>query len=63
MRRRSFAWLGQGNLLRPAGAGLDLRRWSPAAAYVVLRFTPFGRNVYAVGSNPEAARLAGINVR
>jgi ribose transport system permease protein len=33
------------------------------AAYFVLRFTGFGRNVYAVGSNPEAARLSGIDVR
>lgn len=29
----------------------------------VLVFTRFGRAVYAVGSNPEAARLGGINVR
>ena len=29
----------------------------------VLHLTPFGRSVYAVGSNPEAARLTGINVR
>ncbi|MBY4013210.1 MULTISPECIES: ABC transporter permease [Nocardiaceae] len=28
----------------------------------LLRFTSFGRAVYAVGGNPEAARLAGINV-
>ncbi len=28
----------------------------------VLRFTSYGRAVYAVGGNPEAARLAGINV-
>lgn len=28
----------------------------------VLRFTPFGRYVYAVGGNEEAARLSGINV-
>ncbi|MFB9767740.1 ABC transporter permease [Nocardioides kongjuensis] len=28
----------------------------------VLRCTPFGRAVYAVGGNPDAARLAGINV-
>lgn len=28
----------------------------------VLRYTAFGRATYAVGSNPEAARLAGINV-
>lgn len=27
----------------------------------VLRFTPFGRYVYAVGGNEEAARLSGIN--
>jgi ribose/xylose/arabinose/galactoside ABC-type transport system permease subunit len=29
----------------------------------VLHLTPFGRSVYAVGSNPDAARLTGINVR
>jgi fructose transport system permease protein len=30
-------------------------------AWFVLRSTPAGRYVYAVGDNPEAARLAGIN--
>ena len=30
-------------------------------AYVVLEWTRFGRYVYAVGGNKEAARLAGIN--
>jgi fructose transport system permease protein len=30
-------------------------------AWYVLRTTPAGRSVYAVGDNPEAARLAGIN--
>jgi len=30
-------------------------------AWFVLRSTPAGRSVYAVGDNPEAARLAGIN--
>ncbi len=34
-----------------------------AAAALVLRYTPFGRYVYAIGSNEEAARLSGINVR
>jgi ribose transport system permease protein len=57
----NFAWLGQGSLLR-----LPVPVWIFAAvaasAYIVLRYTPFGRNIYAVGSNPEAARLAGINV-
>jgi ribose transport system permease protein len=32
------------------------------AAFVVLRWTYFGRDVYAVGGNIEAARLSGINV-
>ena len=32
-----------------------------AAAYLVLKKTTFGRYVYAVGGNREAARLAGIN--
>jgi len=32
-----------------------------AAAYVILEKTRFGRHVYAVGGNKEAARLAGID--
>jgi ribose transport system permease protein len=31
-------------------------------AFVVLRWTYFGRDVYAVGGNADAARLSGINV-
>jgi ribose transport system permease protein len=58
----SFAWLGQGSLL-----GLPVPVWVfaavCAAALFVLRLTAFGRNIYAVGSNTEAARLAGISVR
>jgi ribose transport system permease protein len=30
---------------------------------VLLRYTTFGRNVYIIGGNPVAARLAGINAR
>lgn len=33
-----------------------------ALIWFVLRFTTVGRRVYAVGGNPEAARLSGINV-
>jgi ribose transport system permease protein len=32
-------------------------------AVVVLRFTVFGRYVYAIGSNEATARLCGVNVR
>jgi ribose transport system permease protein len=34
-----------------------------AVGWVVLNRTTFGRRTIAVGGNPEAARLAGINVR
>ena len=33
-----------------------------AAVQFVMSFTTFGRAVYAVGGNPEAARLSGIDV-
>ena len=33
------------------------------AAYLFLRYRSGGRMLYAVGGNPEVARLAGINVR
>ena len=31
--------------------------------FVILKYTRFGRNIYAVGGNNEASFLAGINVR
>ena len=34
-----------------------------AITWFLLRYTPAGRSVYAVGDNIEAARLAGINTR
>jgi ribose/xylose/arabinose/galactoside ABC-type transport system permease subunit len=34
-----------------------------AVIYVMLRSTSFGRNVYAVGGDPEVAKYSGINVR
>lgn len=32
-------------------------------AYIILRYTQYGRYVYAVGGNKEAARLSGLNTR
>lgn len=54
------AWLGSGSFLSiPVPvllfAGMALLAW------FVLRHTTFGRQVYAVGDNPEAARLSGIS--
>jgi ribose transport system permease protein len=33
-----------------------------AVFYIVLRFSVFGRYIYSIGGNAEAARLSGINV-
>ncbi len=33
------------------------------AGYLVLKYTKFGRDIYQVGANPSAARLAGISTR
>src|SRR4030042_2726177 len=30
--------------------------------YFILRYTVFGRYIYSIGGNPQAARLSGINV-
>jgi ribose transport system permease protein len=57
----SFATIANGSLL-----GLPNLLWLFAAVVAitsfVLRRTVFGRYVYAVGSNPESARLAGVPV-
>jgi ribose transport system permease protein len=53
--------LGNGNLMTiPIPVVLSLTVLLVSG--YLLRFTSFGRAVYAVGGNPEAARLAGINV-
>jgi len=56
-----FYDIGNSNL-----AGVPVPIWICLAVIViaalVLNHTSFGRAVYAVGGNPEAARLAGINV-
>lgn len=34
-----------------------------AIVFTIMNYTKFGRSVYAVGGNPESARLSGINVK
>ncbi len=66
----AFRWLGGGALFRvPMENGKSLA--IPAAmffviiafltAYVVTKYTRFGRDMYAVGSNRQAAEAAGID--
>jgi ribose transport system permease protein len=58
----SFLALGSAKWL-----GVPLPLWIFAAvlagAHLVLTRTPFGRQIYAVGNNPEAAKKAGLNTR
>jgi inositol transport system permease protein len=57
-----FAWWGQGKVgLVPTPVIIFLV--FAVIAHVVLRYTRYGRQIYAVGGNPEAARLSGLNVR
>ena len=34
-----------------------------ASVFIVLKYTKFGRSIYAVGGNEQSARLMGLNVR
>ena len=56
----AFAAIGIGNL-----AGVPVPVWIMAAvfllAWYLLKHTPMGRYIYAVGGNLEATRLSGIN--
>ena len=57
----AYVWWGQGKIgIVPVPVILFL--FCAIAAHVVLRYTRYGRQVYAVGGNPEAARLSGLNV-
>lgn len=57
----SFSYLGSGYVGPvPVPVLLFVVAW--AAAAFTLRYTTFGRNVFAVGANEEAAWLSGVNV-
>jgi inositol transport system permease protein len=59
---QSYVWWGQGKI---GDVPVPVIIFIAAAivAHVALRYTRYGRQVYAVGGNPEAARLSGLNVR
>lgn len=60
-RASDFMWLGRGAVL---GVPVPVVIFAVVAliALYVLRYTSYGRQIYAVGSNTEAARLSGISV-
>jgi ribose/xylose/arabinose/galactoside ABC-type transport system permease subunit len=71
----NFTWLAQGRLLSSwAIPALDKSRWTgipvltvilvivAILVHVIMRYTDFGRAIYAIGGNATAARLAGIDI-
>lgn len=57
----SFTWLGRGTGVLGIPNAVLLMMLLYAAAHVLMTRTVLGRRVYAVGGNPEAARLCGLN--
>jgi ribose/xylose/arabinose/galactoside ABC-type transport system permease subunit len=58
----SFKWIGQGSV-GPFPVPVILLIIIAVIGYIVLHKTYFGRQLYAMGGNPEAAILAGINIK
>lgn len=54
-------WLGAG-VMGPLPVPVLVIAAAYGLFYFLLRYTLFGRDIYAIGGNAEAARLAGINV-
>ncbi|MFD9597206.1 ABC transporter permease [Kitasatospora sp. NPDC059973] len=56
-----FVFLGRGKI-----AGLPVMVWLlivvATTVHLLLKYTDIGRNIYAIGGNDTAARLAGINI-
>jgi ribose transport system permease protein len=59
----SFTWLGRGTTLLGIPNTVVLMALLYGAAHAMMSRTRWGRYLYAVGGNPEAARLSGVPVR
>jgi len=57
-----FRYWGQARVLGEVPVPVLIFLSFAVLAHIVLRYTRYGRHVYAVGGNPEAARLSGLNV-
>jgi ribose/xylose/arabinose/galactoside ABC-type transport system permease subunit len=76
LTQQDFIWLGSGRILQSLPVpNLHGEHWTGIPVifivlvivatffHVLMRYTSFGRAIYAIGGNETAARLAGINVR
>lgn len=58
----TYAWIGAGRLFGQVPVPVVIMVISFIIGAIVLRYTPYGRAVYAIGGNEQAARLSGIPV-
>lgn len=62
----SYTAFVKGSILKIGGVSIPNYVWYAIILTVVMWFiwnkTKFGKNMFAVGSNPEAARVSGVNV-
>ncbi len=56
-----FKYISEEGMTIPTGALLLLS--VVVISHIILNYTKMGRYIYAIGSNKEAARLSGVNVR
>lgn len=56
-----FTWLARGKILHVPSL-ICILALVALAMHLMLKFTDIGRNLYAIGGNDTAARLAGINL-
>lgn len=56
-----FHWMGQG-LIGPVPVPVAILIVVAVVTYFILHYTTLGRYIYAIGGNPEAARMSGVPV-
>ncbi len=59
---RSINYLGQGSLFGVLPLPFAIMLAVLAIVWLLTKYTPFGRNMYAVGNSAQAARILGVRV-
>jgi ribose/xylose/arabinose/galactoside ABC-type transport system permease subunit len=59
--REAYRFWGQG-LIGPVPVPVIIFLSFAIIAFIILRYSKYGRHIYAVGGNKEASRLSGLNV-
>ena len=63
IQNEAFKWIGRGYLFNAVPFTIVLVLISFIIMAYVMKYTSFGRKVYAIGGNVVASRFSGINVR